>query len=165
MWQVHNKRWYTTKPEPADAVYIGRPRSGDPASPLANPFSTESNPSNTVTVVADPIESYRCWLWEHIQDDTPQRQEVSRLVCIPDGVLLCWCKPRPCHGDIVARAVEWFRETQDYPSIESCRSCGVPIHFGLTLQGKPCPYNVINGVVTKESHFATCPDARTWSKK
>ena len=25
-----------------------------------------------------------------------------------DIVLICWCKPKPCHGDILAKAIEWL---------------------------------------------------------
>jgi hypothetical protein len=42
----------------------------------------------------------------------------------------------------------------------TCRSCGAPITWGLTAAGKRCPFNP-DGT----SHFGTCPDAKTWTKK
>ncbi len=40
-----------------------------------------------------------------------------------------------------------------------CRSCQAEVLWGLTANGKRCPYDS-NG----ESHFRSCPDARTWGK-
>jgi ssDNA-binding Zn-finger/Zn-ribbon topoisomerase 1 len=49
--------------------------------------------------------------------------------------------------------------------IEACRSCGAPIVWGKTAQGKACPFNVVGGQPTEESHFKTCPQARGWSRR
>jgi hypothetical protein len=49
--------------------------------------------------------------------------------------------------------------------LERCRSCGAPVAWGKTKNGKACPYNVVNGQPTEESHFRTCPQAKDWSKK
>jgi hypothetical protein len=48
--------------------------------------------------------------------------------------------------------------------IRACRSCGRPIYWGVTATGKRCPYDVVDGVATTVSHFATCPDANSWRK-
>lgn len=178
MWQVHNMHWYgPERPIPDGAVYIGRERRGQPRGPLANSYSTEQNRASSVTVVDDPMRAYRRWLWAELRDHPPgvsydqmssAYREIRRLAMLPDGVLLCWCKPKPCHGDIVAAAVEWFRTNWDYPIVKPCRSCGALVCFALTpTNKKPCPFNVdvVRGVVTEESHFATCPQASDWSKK
>lgn len=49
--------------------------------------------------------------------------------------------------------------------VRHCRSCGKPIYWGTTAAGKRCPFDVIEGEATTVSHFATCPDAKKWSKK
>jgi hypothetical protein len=49
--------------------------------------------------------------------------------------------------------------------IEQCRSCQAPIWWGRTRNNKPCPYDVIDGQPTLESHFGSCPHSKTWSKK
>jgi hypothetical protein len=57
--------------------------------------------------------------------------------------------------------------------VERCRSCGAQIYWSTTDKGKLCPYDVVNGKPTRESHFAGaadgsrpgCPQARRWSKK
>jgi hypothetical protein len=46
-----------------------------------------------------------------------------------------------------------------------CRSCGADVYMGLTAKGKRCPFNVVDGEATTESHFRTCPQAGSWSKK
>ena len=49
--------------------------------------------------------------------------------------------------------------------IVRCRSCDAEVYWGDTAKGRPCPYNVVNGEATTESHFRTCPQAGSWSKK
>jgi hypothetical protein len=41
-----------------------------------------------------------------------------------------------------------------------CRSCGAPIKWTVTVGGKRMP--VDRG--SRESHFATCPDAKRWRR-
>lgn len=59
-------------------------------------------------------------------------------------------------------------ETQPGPepdiTISHCRSCRAEIVWGVTAAGKSCPYTVVDGKATTESHFITCPDRRTWRK-
>lgn len=47
---------------------------------------------------------------------------------------------------------------------EACRSCRQPVWFGKTINGSACPFNIIDGIATSVSHFATCPEAPGWSK-
>src|SRR4029450_6541840 len=42
-----------------------------------------------------------------------------------------------------------------------CRSCSAPIDWRDGANGKRVPVDVATG----ESHFKSCPDARTWSRK
>jgi hypothetical protein len=49
--------------------------------------------------------------------------------------------------------------TQPAP-ILPCRSCGAPIYFVRTERGKLMPMDAETG----ETHFATCPQAKQWSK-
>jgi hypothetical protein len=87
-------------------LYVGRAngRYGLPASPLANPFV--SNSRKRGTVVADPVDAYRSWLWRKMKDrDTAVMETLGRIR--PDTRLVCWCKPHDCHGDVIAAAVAW----------------------------------------------------------
>jgi len=45
-------------------------------------------------------------------------------------------------------------------STSVCRSCSAPITWGESANGKRVPFDPDG-----ESHFKTCPDARTWSRQ
>jgi hypothetical protein len=47
-----------------------------------------------------------------------------------------------------------------------CRSCNALVWWGTTASGKRCPYDYDDELhATATSHFATCPQARGWSKR
>ena len=50
------------------------------------------------------IERYRTWLWGKIE-----RGEIApaELAALNGKTLLCHCAPRPCHGDVLAKAAAW----------------------------------------------------------
>lgn len=85
-------------------VYIGRACRGYLQSPLANPWKVEQDRGET-------LDRYRDWLREMLTNSTsPQAREILRLgQLVADGedlVLLCWCAPKNCHGDLVAEVVQ-----------------------------------------------------------
>ena len=83
-------------------VYIGRARKGEPYNKWCNPFRINEEIGNTREVV---LEKFRKYLWECINNGTITKQELLDL----DGkVLGCFCSPKPCHGDIIAKAVEFW---------------------------------------------------------
>ncbi len=89
------------------AVYVGRAGRGLSNSPLANPFRLDrSRPRDEQEHV---LESYRRWLWRHIQTDSPQRRELARLAALPDGILVCFCAPARCHAETIRDAIDWWR--------------------------------------------------------
>ena len=96
--KVVNKKVYQGPGE-----YIGRP------SPLGNPFTIGRDGDRTTV-----IEKYRKWLWGKMQGNTDQMAELRRMVAKLnlEGklVLICWCKPEACHGDIIKRAVEYLNK-------------------------------------------------------
>ncbi len=85
--------------------YIGRANShaGFEKSALANPFKVKEfgGPGQT-------LPHYRKWLWQQIQDGNEEVLEALRQIN-KDTVLVCWCKPGPCHGDVVIKAAEWLQ--------------------------------------------------------
>lgn len=86
-------------------VYIGRANSyaGLPQSPLANPFKAREFGGRSQT-----LPYYKCWSWQHIQAD--DKAVLDALEAIDDQtVLVCWCVPGPCHGDVVKAAADWLR--------------------------------------------------------
>ena len=76
MQVVHCKR------EPFD-VYIGRP------SKWGNPFVIGRDGSRE-----EVIEKYRSWILS-------QAHLVAALPELKGKILGCWCKPYPCHGDVL----------------------------------------------------------------
>ena len=97
-------------------LYIGRrnrlARSGAegaaglPQSPLANPFRVRDYGRGRT------IPHYRRWLWERIQAGDQAILDALRTIN-ESSILVCWCKPAPCHGDVVKAAAAWL-QSQDY---------------------------------------------------
>lgn len=65
-------------------VYIGRP------SKWGNPFISGKDGTRK-----EVIEKYRVWLLD-------QPDLMSSLPELEGKILGCWCKPKSCHGDVLA---------------------------------------------------------------
>lgn len=78
------------KKEPYD-VYIGRP------SKWGNPFEINKNCSRNFSVL-----KYKFWIW------LPKQKWLRKLIKkeLKGKVLGCWCKPKECHGDILAELAD-----------------------------------------------------------
>ena len=90
--------------QPAGMVYVGRECYGFKGSVLANPFKrrTGQTPGST-------LDDYRTWLRAEYRKNGAVRRELERLADLAEQgslVLGCWCKPNPCHIDIIKEAVE-----------------------------------------------------------
>lgn len=93
--EVVNRHWYKRgKPIPKPWVYIGR------GTPLGNPYTVQEHGPQA-------LELYRQWLWRKIVGRDPSVLRVLREIT-PEHKLVCSCKPRPCHGDVVVRAWAWL---------------------------------------------------------
>ncbi len=81
-------------------VYIGRP------GPWGNPYSHKDGTKAEFRVasVEEAIEGYRTHLWCGIR---MARIGLEELAALHGKTLGCWCKPGPCHGDVLLRAAEW----------------------------------------------------------
>lgn len=86
-------------------IYIGRevPEFGLPASALGNPFTLEEYSRD------EAVEKYREWLVTALAaTDAASKNIQDALMAInEDSVLVCWCAPQACHGDVVRAA--WAR--------------------------------------------------------
>jgi hypothetical protein len=49
--------------------------------------------------------------------------------------------------------------------VEHCRSCGAQIWWGRTKAGRACPFDIVDGRHTAITHFSSCPNARSHSKR
>src|ERR1700693_1390920 len=81
--------------------YIGRAVfSGDgiPASIFHNPFHIGKDGTRE-----EVIEKFAAYWY------APEQWDIRRAAWYfaEDEVLGCWCKPLPCHGDIIAGYLEW----------------------------------------------------------
>ena len=89
---------------PAGMVYIGRTCSGLAGSVLGNPFKRRAGQAPGST-----LNDYRAWLRDEWKRGGAVRQELERLADLAEQgnlVLGCWCKPDPCHGDVIKEAIE-----------------------------------------------------------
>lgn len=64
-----------------------------------NPFRRGTREQN--------IARYRKHLWWLIQNDPSVMYDLIR---IRGKKLACWCHPKPCHGDVIVKAIEWAVE-------------------------------------------------------
>ncbi|MHC1725444.1 MAG: DUF4326 domain-containing protein [Syntrophobacteraceae bacterium] len=83
----------------------------DRRSPLGNPFKTRKDSFSERERV---IRLYRQWLWKQMQDpQSPAMKELNRILAIGRKYgkvkLVCWCFPKLCHSQIIARALVWMR--------------------------------------------------------
>lgn len=92
---------------PANMVYVGRTCSELAGSVLGNPFKRQAGQAPGST-----LNDYRDWLRKEWKRGGAVRQELERLADLAaatgddDLALGCWCKPAPCHGDVIREAVE-----------------------------------------------------------
>lgn len=95
-------------------IYIGRSNKtyNLQQSPLANPYTIGRDGTR-----AEVIQKYRRWLWNKIQEGMSGKINavwdelinISRKVIKGALVILtCWCKPEDCHGDVIARCIDWM---------------------------------------------------------
>jgi hypothetical protein len=76
-------------------IYIGRP------SIFGNPFTIGKDGTRK-----EVIDKYRIYFTRQIDTNIIFKREVQKL----NGKILgCWCKPKNCHGDIIA---EYLNDNQ-----------------------------------------------------
>ena len=86
-------------------IYIGR------GSPWGNPFThlplSRTNAQFQVATDEESMIRYEAWLRERLAKEPEFRLKVLKL----DGYeLVCYCKPRPCHGDILIKLIEELKD-------------------------------------------------------
>lgn len=100
-------------PQAPGIHYVGRRCAGWSASALGNPFHRNGG------AAGQTLPAFRAWLWQEIrrgQAGEPSAAyaelcALARQVAAGEPVVLgCWCKPAPCHADIVRSAVLWLVE-------------------------------------------------------
>jgi hypothetical protein len=93
MIRIVNKRNYQ-----GPGIYIGRP------SPLGNPFVIGRDGDRE-----EVIRKYREFLIIAINNDDRIKREFERIRELDkkgDVILICWCAPSKCHGDVIKEIIE-----------------------------------------------------------
>lgn len=100
-------------------IYIGRANRyfNLKESPLHNPFKVSKTVSRS-----QAIALYKQHIWKSIKamrDGLPLDPIVIELINIArvekdiEVILVCYCKPLACHGDVILAAINWLK-TQDW---------------------------------------------------
>lgn len=79
---------------PDGAVYIGR------GSPYGNPFVIGKHGTRT-----EVIQKFRDHLFSVLHDEEVQKE----LLQLDGKDLVCFCKPAPCHGDVLIEAIRHIK--------------------------------------------------------
>ena len=94
MIKVINKHAADRTVDSLTGTYIGRP------SPLGNPFIIGKDGDRT-----EVISKYKRWLLLQLARPSKAKDELNRLIELynerKELVLICWCAPAPCHGDVI----------------------------------------------------------------
>lgn len=111
-WDANTQSW--TKP---GIVYIGRAMThlnlNLPASPYGNPFRIGED---TDDARADVIETYRDWI-----QLPAQAHLLHGLDALRGQMLVCWCRPRRCHGEVL---LDLMRAKPSYADVLPAETTG-----------------------------------------
>lgn len=83
----------------SNAVYIGRPGI------WGNPFTHHAGETEADVVVAtreEAVEAYEHYIRERLKREPGLLAELRKL---KGKTLVCWCKPAPCHGDVLVKLI------------------------------------------------------------
>src|SRR6266496_4974356 len=81
-------------------VYIGRAGRGEDGY-FGNPFRMGSGISRE-----DAVQKFQKYFTERIQKDSEFKR---RVLALTGKRLGCFCKPKPCHGDVIA---DWLNKKE-----------------------------------------------------
>lgn len=82
-------------------VYIGRKGHGEDGY-FGNPFKTPNNRAPDLNERYRLIKSFEEYFYRRLNHDLVFQ---ARVIALDGLVLGCFCKPLPCHGDVIA---EWL---------------------------------------------------------
>ena len=82
-----------------DRTYVGRENKHYELqeSPLANPYRVGADGREK------SIQQFRAYLWWKIQKHDQAIMNALKSLD-EDSVLVCWCAPKPCHAEVIAKA-------------------------------------------------------------
>lgn len=102
---IHIRNWNPSNP---DHIYIGRAGKALPG-PFGNPVRV-GYPciccGQVHLTAGSTLPCYEAWLKGRLASDAAFREAVAGL---HNRVLVCFCKPGPCHGDVLASYAQMLR--------------------------------------------------------
>ncbi len=101
---VNIRRLHARWESEEDHVYIGRAGKGL-SGYFGNPLEIGRDGNREEVLV-----KYRSYLENRISTDPEFRQRVKEL---SGKVLVCFCKPKPCHGDVLAEFADRLTTLQE----------------------------------------------------
>lgn len=99
--QVVNK--YKVNMSDPDIVYIGRGSIW--GNPHTHKVGTKAQFIHSTR--EESVEAFKHTLWGWI---TSGKITKEMLIALDGKRLACYCAPKSCHGDIIARAVRWAKQ-------------------------------------------------------
>lgn len=91
---------------PDGAIYIGRGGKGLTQSKFANPFKLSTDEERGAT-----LNRYKEWLWNECLNRRITKNDILSL----DGKdLVCFCAPKPCHGNIIEELIDYVKKYPEY---------------------------------------------------
>jgi hypothetical protein len=84
-------------------VYIGRAGKGKDGY-FGNPFRLGPGEPRGAS-----LEKYRGYFYQRLEDDPEFKQHIHAL---KGKTLGCFCKPHPCHGDIIAEYLDSMEDSE-----------------------------------------------------
>jgi len=77
---------------------------------FGNPFIVDKNGDREIV-----LRKHQCWLYDWIIFEEEiqigrfnNRVVFENLFQLKNKIIACWCKPKPCHGDILVKLVHKF---------------------------------------------------------
>lgn len=93
-------------------VYIGRSKGGEPENILSNPYTMIPEGTRAQFVVSsrqESVDRYKDYMEEQMKTNPAYKAKLEELAGrVADGEHLflgCFCKPLPCHGDILKEKI------------------------------------------------------------
>jgi Domain of unknown function (DUF4326) len=80
-------------------VYIGRP------SIFGNPIHIGKKCHTCGRIHKDGGSTLKCYSQYFIRRLTEDKHFHDKVMELKDKILVCFCKPNPCHGDVIAAAL------------------------------------------------------------
>jgi hypothetical protein len=96
-WTEDNNNVYIGR---AGVVFIDSIRFPKTASPFANPFKVGKDGSRSQV-----LEKYKKYIKSKLRTNVELRKKLMKM---KGKNLGCWCKPEPCHGDVLVKILNTF---------------------------------------------------------